>query len=342
MSGYANRVLDLLDEGFQGFLNSLPDVYQTQINEKSTQRWADAGKVIIQQDSESDAVFVIEEGVVEVAIETPDTKVAPPLTYLGRGDIIGELGVMNGSPRTASVRSSSDVYYRVFAADDFMDMMVNIPGFAAFIAGRLAKRLSHTTTNIAYNSICTDLSGKLPQFDMISVFYTVGGSGSTGELKVVNSSRDTIGTFFFLNGTLVNARYLHLQGIDACRQLFIEHWLEGAFSYRRGNEASEPVDAGYELSIQVEDIVFEGALLRDGFEMLPSSLQKLTGTLQVTEFQPESGNADTQELRGRIAEICTNRPVSARDVWSRSGVSLVEFGKACLEMEKLGQLVQEV
>lgn len=321
---------------------ALPETYQQQIERLSTQRWADAGKLIIEQDSDSDAVFIIEQGVAVVSIETPDAKVAPPLTYLGRGDILGELGVMNGTLRTATVRASSDVYYRMFEADVFLDMLVNMPGFAAFIAGRLAKRVSHTTANIAYNSICTDLSGKLPQFDMISVFYTVAGSGSSGELKVVNNERDTIGTFFFLNGTLINARYLHLQGIEACRQLFIEHWLEGAFSYKRGEQPSDPVDEKYQLSIQVEDIVFEGALLRDGLEMLPESLQKLQGTIQLTDFDPEKGLAETLEVRQRIAEIAGKKPVDLQDVWSRSGVSLVEFGKACLEMQKLGQLEHQL
>lgn len=338
MSSYANQVMSSVSEGFQDFLKTLPPTYQQQIERLSAQRWADAGKLIIEQDSDSDAVFIIEQGVAEVSIDTPDIKVAPPLTYLGRGDIVGELGVMNGTLRTATVRASSDVYYRVFEAEVFLDMLVNMPGFAAFIAGRLAKRVSHTTANIAYNSICSDLSGKLPQFDMISVFYTVAGSGSTGELKVVNNERDTIGTFFFLNGTLINARYLHLQGIEACRQLFIEHWLEGAFSYRRGEVPSEPVDEEYRVSIQVEDIVFEGALLRDGLDLLPDSVQKLKGSIHVTNFEPELGAPDSLIVRERIAEIATKAPVKLQDVWSRSGVSLVEFGKACLEMQKLGQL----
>jgi len=342
MGSYANEVMSSVNEGFHGFMATLPATYQDQMERLSTQRWADAGKVLIEQDADSDGVFIIEQGVAEVLIETPDVKVPPPLTYLGRGDIVGELGVMNGTLRTATVRASCDVYYRMFEAEVFLDMMVNIPGFAAFIAGRLAKRVSHTTANIAYNSICIDLSGKLPQFDMISVFYTVAGSGSSGELKVVNSERDTIGTFFFLNGTLNNARYLHLQGIEACRQLFIEHWLEGAFSFKRGVEPSEPVDEEYQISIQVQDIVFEGALLRDGLEMLPESLQKLQGMIRVTEFDPETGLGGSLEIRERINEIAGKDPVNIQDAWSRCGVSLVEFGKACLEMQKLGQLEHEV
>jgi CRP-like cAMP-binding protein len=338
MAEESKQILDLVDDGFQHFLKALSEADQHFINQRSQQRWCDAGKLLIQQDTESDAVFIIEEGVVEVSIETPDSKVSPPLTYLGRGDIIGELGVMNGDVRTANVKASSDVYYRVLEADVFRDLMEIIPGFAAFIAGRLAKRLSLTTTNIAYNSICMDLSGKLPNFDLISVFYTVAGSASTGELKVVDAAKERVGSFFFKTGKLLHARYLHLQGLEACRQLFTEFWLEGAFSFRRGEVPSHPVEPGYELDLPVEDLVFEGAVLRDGFSLLPEELQRLSGMMQVSNFDGTLGMPETLSIRERIAAMCSNQQLPLKEVWTRSGVSQVDFGKACVELQKHQQM----
>lgn len=341
MTHYAKQIMGSVDGGFHEFMGSLTKTQQEQIERLSTQCWAETGKVLIEQDSDSDAVFVIEQGVAEVAVELADSKISPPLVYLGRGDIIGELGVMNHCLRTATVRAASDVYYRRFDAEVFLDMMVNMPGFAAFIAGRLARRVTHTTINIAYNSMSTDLSGKLPQFDMISVFYTVAGSGSTGELKVIDCDRNTLGKFFFEEGTLVDARYRHLRGLEACHQLFIEHTLEGAFTYKRSESPTEPVSEASYLSIQVEDIVFEGALLRDRFDAMPESLKALKGKLKVTTFDPDAGQEDTLDARQRIADIVSHGQVSLRDVWSRSALSQVTFAKACLEMQELGQILHD-
>lgn len=323
---------------FQQFLDSLPEVNRESILSASSQRWAQDGHAIITQGDASDAVFVIEDGVVSVSLEAPDEKISRPLTYLGRGDIFGELGVIIRVDRTATVTAVCDVYYRVFKASVFWDMMLNTPGFAAFIASRLASCVAHTTSNLAYNSLCTDLSGKLPQFDMISVFYTVAGSGSTGELKVLNDQKDTIGTFFFEQGRLRHAHFKHLRGVEACRQLFIEYEIAGAFSYKRVEKPSNPADELYPIDSDVEDIVFEGALLRDSFELLPDVFKQLQGTLTVMNFDPAKGSSDSLEARERIAQICSSGPLAAREVWSRSAVSLVGFGKACVEMQNHGQL----
>lgn len=53
-----------------------------------------AKSILIRQDSPSESVYIIESGVVEVMVETPESNCRTLLTCLGPGDIIGELGIL--------------------------------------------------------------------------------------------------------------------------------------------------------------------------------------------------------------------------------------------------------
>ncbi|MGF1679195.1 MAG: cyclic nucleotide-binding domain-containing protein [Candidatus Methylacidiphilales bacterium] len=335
----AEQIFELADESFQVFISCLPEPLREDINARSVFRWSYAGQELIRQNTASEAVYIIEEGVVEVAVETQDSKVTHPLAYLGRGDIIGELGVINGEVRGAMVRASSDVYYRVIEAADFKDLMCRIPGFAAFIASRLARRLAQTNTNMAFNSICMDLSGKLPNFDLMGVFYTVSSSGVSGELKIVDAAKDRIGSFYFESGKPIHGRFRHLQGIEAFRQIFSEHQMEGAFSFRRSNVPSHPMDAGFILNLSLEDMMMEGAVLRDEITSMAPHWRNLEGRIVLRKAF--SGNLDPSraECARRIAAICEgsgDQGKPLREIWIRSGISLVPFARDCALLVRAG------
>jgi putative ABC transport system ATP-binding protein len=70
------------------------------------QRYA-AGQVVIRQGERADRFFVVVNGSAEVFLETPD---GPPLVLnrLRPGEYFGEIGVLRGGKRTASVRASLD------------------------------------------------------------------------------------------------------------------------------------------------------------------------------------------------------------------------------------------
>jgi putative ABC transport system ATP-binding protein len=70
------------------------------------QRYA-AGQLVIRQGERADRFFVVVNGCAEVFLETPD---GPPLVLnrLQPGEYFGEIGVLRGGKRTASVRASLD------------------------------------------------------------------------------------------------------------------------------------------------------------------------------------------------------------------------------------------
>jgi zinc transporter ZupT len=76
-----------------------------------------AGEKVFSQGDDSDAMYFIVSGDVEVVLhdaEDSDTKVAT----LGEGQVFGEMGLLTGSVRVADVRAISDVYtYKIHRSD---------------------------------------------------------------------------------------------------------------------------------------------------------------------------------------------------------------------------------
>jgi CRP-like cAMP-binding protein len=78
---------------------------QFQLVSKAERRQYDPGVVIIKQDEDADSFFLITSGTVEVIREIPNR---PPRTIatLGSGDHFGEIGLLQGVKRTATVSAS--------------------------------------------------------------------------------------------------------------------------------------------------------------------------------------------------------------------------------------------
>jgi CRP-like cAMP-binding protein len=60
---------------------------------------------------------------------------------VGPGDVVGELSLIDGYPRSASVRALTEVHLLQIAADDFRTLLNSSPGFVRNLLGALAKRI---------------------------------------------------------------------------------------------------------------------------------------------------------------------------------------------------------
>ena len=98
------------------------------------------GDVLIEEGQESDRIFIIEKGFVNVTKKDPmgnDVLIGTA----GPGSILGEMGVFMGIERTATVRAVSELKVVSFAKDEFLDVISNIPEVSSFLIGILTKRL---------------------------------------------------------------------------------------------------------------------------------------------------------------------------------------------------------
>lgn len=340
MSDYWDELLGLVTEPFTDFFERLPAEQQALIEQNSDIRKREAGQILIRQDESADFAFVIEQGTVEISLDIPDTKYSPPLTCLAKGDFVGDIGVLTGSMRTATVKAVSEVTFRQFSDAKFKQLMLEVPGLAAFVARRLARQVTHTTAGVSYNSSCMDLSGKLPEFDLISVFYTVCSGGGTGELRVLSEQKDNIGTFFFSEGQIAKARFRHLHGGEACKQVFAEGELTGAFSFKKQPQPSAVFMDEASIQMSIDDLLMDGALMRDIYDHLPDWLKNLEGTIQFSYMPNDFESEEVRENAAAIFESCGSgtEPMSISDAWVMTSLSYVPFAQAIQALEGLDAL----
>jgi hypothetical protein len=80
-----------------------------------------AGEAVIREGEPADRFYVIREGQFAV------TQESRALRTLGPDDVFGELGLLTGSPRTATVSAESDGRLLALAADDFLELVSSAP-----------------------------------------------------------------------------------------------------------------------------------------------------------------------------------------------------------------------
>jgi thiosulfate dehydrogenase [quinone] large subunit len=101
------------------------------------------GAVLIRQDEIADSVYIIQTGAADVIVRAKDGH-ERMIDTLGVGEPAGELGLLTGARRTATVRANGPVAAIVVPRDAFMAAMHH-RGVAHNIATELAERLAART-----------------------------------------------------------------------------------------------------------------------------------------------------------------------------------------------------
>ena len=80
-----------------------------------------AGDVVIRQGDPSDRFYVIGSGT--VVVTRPTRPVLPASCAMGPDEVFGELGLLSGAPRSATVTAATDGLLLALDADAFLDLV---------------------------------------------------------------------------------------------------------------------------------------------------------------------------------------------------------------------------
>lgn len=101
------------------------------------------GDILFRQGDAADAVYVVLDG--EAVIEVTAGASTQEVARLGRDALVGEMGVLTGEPRTATVRASAALSVLRVETDLFLSLMDRTPALARSVLKELALRLQETT-----------------------------------------------------------------------------------------------------------------------------------------------------------------------------------------------------
>ena len=112
------------------------------------------GARVFHEGDRTDACYVIRAGEVRVTREHPDGRAIAPAT-LGPGELVGELAMLDGGVRSASVEALTDVDLLAVSAADMKGLLERNAEITAKLVIALTKRLRETNERISRQSFQT-------------------------------------------------------------------------------------------------------------------------------------------------------------------------------------------
>ena len=102
------------------------------------------GGHLMRQGDAADCLYVIVRGRVRVERTHPALTAPLVLAELGRGELVGEMGLLDGGPRSATVTAVEQTEALEVATETLTRILAQYPGAAKGLLGQMARRLRTT------------------------------------------------------------------------------------------------------------------------------------------------------------------------------------------------------
>lgn len=319
---------------FFSFCTSLKPIELKGLGELSKVEHMDEGVTVYSVGSASEAMYIINRGAVEVIHEDPRYADRTVISYLSRGDMFGEIGVLTDQPRKNAIRTCEPVSLQVFRKKDFPEIVKRVPGFFYYICQQLALRLVQVSDMAFVQSNCLELSGSLSNFDLVTIYQTILNSSQTGELSIFNEANEPIAVFFFENGIPKYGQYFHLHGEEAFWQLFLHEKLPGTFSFAIRDLPPEQVQT-QAIERNPTDMLITALQYRDEFKQMSLQLPPPEAVLRRQKLNLDWSDPeyrDLQHVAEEVWQICYSSPMTFEELFQR--VNFCEL-RLCKTLGKL-------
>jgi CRP/FNR family cyclic AMP-dependent transcriptional regulator len=153
------------------------------------------GSVILSQGDPGDALFLIGEGQVKVAVFAEDGREVI-LSVLADGGVFGEMALLDDEPRSAHVIAMSDAVLLQLRREDFQARLKSSPDLGIALLRELSRRLRRADQTIAGLALL-DVTGRIAAL-LLELARQEGGDRITRKLthatigQMVGASRETV------------------------------------------------------------------------------------------------------------------------------------------------------
>ena len=172
------------------------------ISRVSVARSFPAGVRVFHEGDHSDACYLVRKGDLRVTREHSDGR-AIALATLGPGDLFGELAMLDGEARSASVETLTDSELLALPAADVRRLLADRPEISVKLIAALTKRLRETNERVArqsFQTVPSRVAGVLTQL-IAEDSASVGGQGITIHMtqadlaQLAGTSRESVSRF---------------------------------------------------------------------------------------------------------------------------------------------------
>jgi len=105
------------------------------------------GDYLCRQGERGVAAFLIVSGTIRVENEMDDGEIVP-IAELGQGAMVGEMAIIDGDERTASIRAVGDVMALVLTQWSMQGLLKERPSIAASMLPVVVRRFRNTTAEL--------------------------------------------------------------------------------------------------------------------------------------------------------------------------------------------------
>ena len=105
-----------------------------------------SGEILFREGDAGEHMYIVVSGDLEILM-APDTDNELILNRVPQGEYIGEMSLITGAPRTASVRAHGDVVLLSMSRSQLMDLLQDHPQLASTMVHVLSHRLDNTTVS---------------------------------------------------------------------------------------------------------------------------------------------------------------------------------------------------
>ena len=147
--------------GHLRLLSELPADISTKLFANAKRVRLAAGKILFRAGASGDGCYRVEDGLLKVTMVS-SFGAERILAFLGGGDIVGELSVIDGLPRSATVMAVRDAAVSFLSCAEFEAFADKHPEVYKSLNRLLAQRLRETDTAVAAGSFLS-LKGRVAQ-----------------------------------------------------------------------------------------------------------------------------------------------------------------------------------
>ena len=202
------------------------------LSEKLTSVQFKKDDVIIREGDLGDCLYIIKSGSVRVETQIEEVKQPVVLARLEVGDYFGEMALITGEPRSATVVAEEDVTLWRLLKSDFDTLIMSNPQITLSLTHMLSHRLMKTNKTLEQTELQflkkIQPTGRLEDFGLIRILNFAEQNALTG--KIILQKENDEAVFEFEKGQLQKLSYKDLEEDEALDELL--EWKEGRFQIK--------------------------------------------------------------------------------------------------------------